>query len=146
MISIRSWVLRSAGCFALLAGSVQAADLEIPTALIVETAKFDLVGNRSQQQLVVSGKFANGDVRDVTDRVEFASSNPQVVAVAYEIGDVFVLCTDGVIDGLFDSAIAGCIRAPEPAAAALDPAQRLVRAAVKSSGRDNTTAVVVEVL
>ena len=71
---------------------------------------------------------------------------PQVGAVAYEKGDTFVLCTDGVIDGLFDCAIADCIRMPEPALAALDPAQRLVRAAVENSGRDNTTAVVVEVL
>jgi protein phosphatase len=73
-------------------------------------------------------------------------ADPQIGSVVYENGDVFVLCTDGVIDGLFDSAITGCIRAPEPAGAALDPAQRLVRAALERSGRDNTTAVVVEVL
>jgi protein phosphatase len=72
--------------------------------------------------------------------------DPQVGTVACESGDVFVLCTDGVIDGLFDSQLADCIRAPEPADAALDPAQRLVKAALERSGRDNTTAVVVEVL
>jgi protein phosphatase len=72
--------------------------------------------------------------------------DPQVGAVGYEKGDVFVLCTDGVTDGLFDSQIAGCVRAPEPAHAALDPAQRLVKAAVEHSGRDNTTAVVIEIL
>ena len=43
---------------------------------------------------------------------------------------------------LFDHAIAECIRTPGTP----DPAQRLVRAAVEQSGRDNTTAVVVEVL
>ena len=73
-------------------------------------------------------------------------ADPQVGRVAYESGDVFVLCTDGVIDGLWDDQIAGRIRAPEPADAALDPAHRLVRAALERSGRDNTTAVVVEVL
>ena len=72
--------------------------------------------------------------------------DPQVGAVACESGDAFLLCTDGVIDGLWDSQLADCIRAPEPAAAALDPAQRLVRVALERSGRDNTTAVVVEVL
>jgi len=72
--------------------------------------------------------------------------DPQVGAVAYESGDVFVLCTDGVIDGLFDSQLADCVRAPEPADAALNPAQRLVKAALERSGRDNTTAVVIEVL
>ena len=69
-------------------------------------------------------------------------ADPQIGAVAFEKGDTFVLCTDGVVDGLFDSAITDCLRAPAPP----DPAQRLVRAAVENSGRDNTTAVVVEVL
>ena len=68
--------------------------------------------------------------------------DPQVGAVAFEKGDTFLLTTDGVMDGLFDNTIADCIRTPD----ALDPAQRLVRAAVEQSGRDNTTAVVVEVL
>ena len=72
--------------------------------------------------------------------------DPQVGAVAYEKGDTFVLCTDGVVDGLFDSGIINCIRTPEPADAALEPAHRLVRAALERSGRDNTTAVVVAVL
>ena len=72
-------------------------------------------------------------------------ADPQVGAVAIEKGDTFVLCTDGVMDGLFDNAIADCVRTPAPASAALDPAQRLVRAAVEESGRDNTTAVVVQV-
>ncbi|MEO6785748.1 MAG: protein phosphatase 2C domain-containing protein [Chthoniobacteraceae bacterium] len=72
--------------------------------------------------------------------------DPQVGAVGYEKGDTFVLCTDGVIDGLFDSGIVNCIRTPEPADAALNPAQRLVKAALERSGRDNTTAVVVEIV
>ena len=69
-------------------------------------------------------------------------ADPQVGAVAFEKGDTFVLCTDGVVEGLFDSAIAESIGTP----GASDPAQHLVRAAVENSGRDNTTAVVVEVL
>jgi protein phosphatase len=72
--------------------------------------------------------------------------DPQLGAVAYEKGDVFVLCTDGVTDGLFDSQLADCIRAPEAADLALDPAQRLVKASLERSGRDNTTALVIEVL
>ena len=72
--------------------------------------------------------------------------DPQVGAVAFEKGDAFVLCTDGVMDGLFDNAIAECIRTPSLEIATFDPAQRLVRAAVEESGRDNTTAVVVEVI
>ena len=73
-------------------------------------------------------------------------AEPQIGAVTYESGDTFVLCTDGVVDGLFDSRIADIIHTPESADAALDPAQRIVKTAVQNSGRDNTTAVVVEVL
>lgn len=71
--------------------------------------------------------------------------DPQVGAVAYEPGDRFLLCTDGVIEGLYDSQLAELIRSPTPAEATLQPAQRLVDIAVQRSGRDNTTALVVEV-
>jgi protein phosphatase len=70
--------------------------------------------------------------------------DPQLGAVAYSPGDRFLLCSDGLIDGLFDSQLERLIRNPSPAEAALDPAKRLVTAAVQSSGRDNTTALVIE--
>lgn len=70
--------------------------------------------------------------------------DPQVGAVGCEPGDRFVLCTDGVIDGLFDAQLADVVRNPEPGASA-DPAERLVQTAVAQSGRDNTTALVIEV-
>jgi protein phosphatase len=68
---------------------------------------------------------------------------PQVGAVAHEPGDMFLLCTDGIVDGLFDQQIHDLLRGPD-AASGGDPAQRLVRRAVENSGRDNTTALVVE--
>jgi protein phosphatase len=71
---------------------------------------------------------------------------PQVGAVACEPGDIFLLCTDGVVDGLFDSQLAELLRRPDAAEAAMNPAQRLVTTAIQNAGRDNTTAVVVEVL
>lgn len=71
---------------------------------------------------------------------------PQVGAVAYETGDVFLLCTDGLIEGLYDSQLLELFRSPTPAEATLHPAQRLVTASVQKAGRDNTTAMVVEVL
>jgi PPM family protein phosphatase len=70
--------------------------------------------------------------------------DPQLGSVAYEPGDRFLLCSDGLIDGLFDSQIEDLIRNPSPSEAAMNVAQRLVAAAVASSGRDNTTALVVE--
>lgn len=68
--------------------------------------------------------------------------DPQVGAVACEPGDLFLLCSDGLVDGLSDDQMAELLRAG-PAGA--NPAQTLVEAAVAASGRDNTTAVVVRV-
>ena len=65
---------------------------------------------------------------------------PQVGAVGYERGDVFLLCTDGLIDGLFDGQLAELLRAADGSA------QALVTAALQNSGRDNTTALVVEII
>ena len=65
--------------------------------------------------------------------------DPQVGAVAYEPGDRFLLCTDGLVDGLFDAQLAEFME-PER------PADRLVRESLERSGRDNTTALIVEVI
>jgi serine/threonine protein phosphatase PrpC len=70
---------------------------------------------------------------------------PQIGRVGYEPGDLFLLCSDGLVEGLFDQQLLDLLRAPEPAAAVLTPAQRLVEASLERSGRDNTTALVVEV-
>ena len=70
---------------------------------------------------------------------------PQVGAVAYEEGDLFLLCTDGLTEGLFDEQFHRLLRQLEPEEEALHPAQRLVQAALESSGRDNTTALVIEI-
>ena len=72
--------------------------------------------------------------------------SPQIGAVGFETGDLFLLCTDGLIDGLFDSNLVDLLRSPEPAASGLDPAQRLVQTSVERAGQDNTTALVIEVL
>lgn len=70
--------------------------------------------------------------------------DPQVGAVGCQPGDRFLLCTDGLNDGLWDHALNELIREPDEAQSLLTPAQRLVEASVAESGRDNTTAVVVE--
>lgn len=70
--------------------------------------------------------------------------DPQVGAVAYEAGDRFLLCTDGVTDGLYNGQLAGLLRSPDAAEAAQNPAERLVAAAVANSGRDNATVIVIE--
>jgi protein phosphatase len=71
--------------------------------------------------------------------------DPQLGAIGVERGDLILLCSDGVVDGLYDSQILEILRSPDPGADE-NPARRLVTRAVESSGRDNTTALVIEVL
>jgi PPM family protein phosphatase len=72
--------------------------------------------------------------------------DPQVGTVVYESGDLFVLCTDGLVEGLYDEQILDIIRGHEPVAPDQSVAHRLVRASLESAGRDNTTALVIKVL
>jgi serine/threonine protein phosphatase PrpC len=65
---------------------------------------------------------------------------PQVGAVGYERGDVFLLCTDGLVDGLFDRQLVEALRDDD------NSAQKLVEASIKNSGRDNTTALVIQMI
>ena len=68
--------------------------------------------------------------------------DPQVGAVACEPGDRFLLCTDGLIDGLYDAQLLeGLCEVPTD-----NPALHLVERARENSGRDNITALVVDVM
>jgi len=69
---------------------------------------------------------------------------PHTGAVKCERGDIFLLCTDGLTEGLFDHALAELLR-ENPKKTRTAPASLLVEVAVNNSGRDNTTAIVVEV-
>jgi len=71
--------------------------------------------------------------------------DPQVGAVGYESGDIFLLCTDGLTDGLFDEHLVELLRATDSDGTNPNPAQRLVKESVAKSGRDNTTALVIQV-
>jgi protein phosphatase len=70
--------------------------------------------------------------------------DPHVGAVGFQPGDRFLICSDGLTDGLWDRALQELIREPAPALATQDPARRLVEAALEASGRDNITAIVIE--
>jgi protein phosphatase len=72
--------------------------------------------------------------------------DPQLGAVACESGDLILLCTDGVVDGLFDQNLLELLRHPSAEEAGENPARRLVQASIERAGRDNTTALVIEVL
>ena len=70
---------------------------------------------------------------------------PQFGGFPCEPGDRILLCTDGVIEGLWDRALEELVRAPSMPLAALSPARRVVQVAVDESGRDNATALLVEI-
>ena len=71
---------------------------------------------------------------------------PQIGSFTLSPGERLLLCTDGVIEGLWDHAIRDLVcdmtRLDDPISAA----ERLVRTAVSESGRDNSTAIIVELL
>ena len=67
---------------------------------------------------------------------------PQVGSVYLQPGDLFLLCSDGLTEGLYESQIAENLlsSAQEPVA------ERLVRSSLECGGRDNITALVIEML
>lgn len=72
--------------------------------------------------------------------------DPQLGEVAHGPGDRFLLCSDGVIDGLWDRRLEEMLREDNEPAEARSRAQRIVDEAVAASGRDNATAVVFELI
>lgn len=70
--------------------------------------------------------------------------DPQLGAHAHQPGDRFLLCSDGVIDGLWDQQIENILRAQPDAVDEPNLAKVVVEEAVAASGRDNSTAVVFE--
>ncbi|HTB63667.1 MAG TPA: protein phosphatase 2C domain-containing protein [Opitutales bacterium] len=70
---------------------------------------------------------------------------PQVGAVAYEPGDIFMLCSDGLVEGLYDHQVTDILRATTPLGPSPEVASRLVDASLEQDGRDNTTALVIRV-
>jgi protein phosphatase len=70
--------------------------------------------------------------------------DPQVGSVGLEAGDRFLICSDGLTEGLFDEHLAQLMQDPPEPEKQLLPAIRLVKSSVERSGRDNTTAVVME--
>ena len=72
--------------------------------------------------------------------------DPQVGAVAYEAGDTILLCTDGLVEGLDNRQLVDLLRPDKTARMVTDPAHVLVEESLKQDGRDNTTALVVQVI
>ncbi len=71
---------------------------------------------------------------------------PQLGSLDYASGDTLVLCTDGVNEGLWDRGIAEMILDPPAQWSNQTAADRLVLSAIEESGRDNASAVVIQIL
>ncbi len=71
----------------------------------------------------------------------FQFLEPQIGSVGCEPGDKFLICSDGLVDGLWDHRITDVVRDQNDQ----DVAEQIVNEAVAASGRDNTTALVIEV-
>jgi protein phosphatase len=67
---------------------------------------------------------------------------PQVGSARFGPGDTFLLCTDGMSEGLYEHHILEILRTHKPG---FNPAKALVDSAIKADGRDNATALVVRV-
>lgn len=72
--------------------------------------------------------------------------DPQVGRVAYGVGDKFLLCSDGLTEGLYNDHLIELLRSTDSASPGVNPAQRLVEESLKNDGRDNTTALVIQVV
>jgi PPM family protein phosphatase len=64
---------------------------------------------------------------------------PQVGAIGYERGDIFLLCSDGLTEGIFDTQLVEQLRDNDCSA------EKLVAASIKNFGHDNTTALIIQV-
>lgn len=69
--------------------------------------------------------------------------NPHFAAITYEVGDCFLVCSDGLVDGLWErhisDALATCCNAPATTA------QTLLKRAIDNSGIDDTSLIVIAV-
>jgi protein phosphatase len=68
---------------------------------------------------------------------------PQLGAVACEPGDIFLLCSDGLVEGLYDDQLREILRSRESQKPGANAAQLLVNASVERDGRDDATALVI---
>jgi protein phosphatase len=72
--------------------------------------------------------------------------DPQAGAVDCQAGDLFLLCTDGLVEGLYDHDLIELMRAPASDGSEAGPARCLVEASQAKGARDNVTALVIEVV
>lgn len=69
--------------------------------------------------------------------------NPSVAAIPYQKGDRFMICSDGIIDGLWEKHIHSALEKNRDSTSAT--ANALIDRAVDNDGSDDTTLIVIDV-
>jgi protein phosphatase len=99
------------------------------------------VGSYFRQGKINERQARNHPHKNVLNRVlggKAQSVEAQTGRVGYEPGDRFLICSDGLIDGMWDKRINEMARKELCA-------RTLVDFAIAESGRDNTTAMLIEI-
>ena len=112
-------------------GMIQLSEDHSPVGRLFRAGKINEREARSHPNRSLLDQVLGGQTREV---------QPQIGRVECRSGDRFLLCSDGLIDGIWSHRLADMVREPDL------QAKRLVEFAVSESGRDNTTAMVVEIL
>jgi PPM family protein phosphatase len=69
--------------------------------------------------------------------------HPHLAAIPYQPGDRFLVCSDGLIDGLSERPLGNAFAAPEATPESI--LETLVRRSLDNAGTDDTTLIVIEV-
>lgn len=101
-------------------------------------------------RLRMSGKLSEAEARSHPLRHEIdqslgdpeATFAPDLGCEAYAAGDVFLICSDGLSDGLWEAEIAAELAKVRSESDVRPTVQRLIGCAKAASGRDNITAVI----
>lgn len=70
--------------------------------------------------------------------------NPHFAAIAFEIGDRFLVCSDGLVDGLWERHISDALGCSERSCCEI--ADSLLKRAIDNSGIDDTSLLVIAIL
>lgn len=86
--TLTSWGLLGLAPFAQAAepddSAQRAKVIGQPTALVVQPSTISLAGGRAMQQLVITGRYADGSLRDLTHVAEVRLQNPKLVQMDRE--------------------------------------------------------------
>jgi protein phosphatase len=108
------------------------------------TQDHTMVNEQRKMGLITAGEMATSESRHVLIRSlgpeMFVA--PDTTAIALQVGDVLVLCTDGLHDEMSEATIAQIVSQKKSID---DIARELVTRAVEIDGNDNATAQVIRV-